>query len=46
MLRKLGGVTDGSGKMKDGAVIGTSENGIEGVRLWRGWVSGEVLGEG
>ena len=42
MLRKLGGVTDGLGKMKDGAAIGTGENGIEGVRLRQG----EVLGDG
>ena len=46
MLRKLGGVTDGSGKTKDRAVIGTGENGMEGVGLRRGWTSGEVLGEG
>ena len=45
-LRKLGGETDGSGKTKDGAVIGMGENGMDGVRLRRGWVSGEVLGEG
>ena len=41
-LRKLGGVTDGSGKMKDRAAIGTGENGMEGVGLWQG----EVLGDG
>ena len=41
-LRKLGGVTDGLGKTKDGAVMGTGENGMEGVRLRRG----EVLGDG
>ena len=46
MLRKLGGVMDGSGKTKDGATMGAGENGMEGVRLRRGWVSGEVLGEG
>ena len=41
-LRKLGGVTDGSGKTKGGAVIGTGENRMEGVWLRRG----EVLGDG
>ena len=41
-LRKLGGETDGSGKTKDGAVIGTGENGMDGVGLRRG----EVLGDG
>ena len=45
-LRKFGGVTDGSGKMKDGVTIGTGENGMDGVGLRRGWTSGEVLGEG
>ena len=45
-LRKLGGVTDGSGKTKDGATMGTGENGMDGVGLRRGWTSGEVLGEG
>ena len=45
-LRKLGGVTDGSGKTKDGVMIGTGENGMDGVGLWRGWMLGEVLGEG
>ena len=45
-LRKLGGETEGSGKTKDGAAIGTGENGIDGVGLRRGWVSGEVLGDG
>ena len=44
--RKLGGETDGSGKTKDGATIGTGENGMEGVGLRRGWVLGEVLGDG
>ena len=46
MLRKLGGVTDGSGKTKDRATMGTGENRMDGVGLWRGWTSGEVLGEG
>ena len=41
-LRKLGRVTDGSGKTKDGVVIGTGKNGMEGVRLRRE----EVLGDG
>ena len=45
-LRKLGGVMDGSGKMKDGATMGMGENRMDGVGLWRGWVSGEVFGEG
>ena len=35
-LRKLGGVTDGLGKMKDGATIGMGENGMDGVGLQRG----------
>ena len=38
-------MTDGSGKTKDRAAIGTGENGIDGVRLRQGWVLGEVLGE-
>ena len=46
MLRKLGGVMDGLGKMKDGATMGMGENGIDGVGLWWGWVSGEVFREG
>ena len=46
MLRKLGRVTDGLGKTKDRALIGTGENRMDRVRLWRGWVSGEVFGEG
>ena len=41
-LRKLGRVTDGLGKTKDGVVIGTGENGMEGVGLRQG----EVLGDG
>ena len=45
-MRKLGGETDGSGKTKVGAVIGTGENGMDGVGLRRGWVAGEVLGDG
>ena len=35
-LRKFGGEADGSGKTKDGAMIGTGENGIDGVRLQQG----------
>ena len=46
MLRKLGRETDGSGKTKDGAMIGTGENGMDSVRLWQGSVVGELLGEG
>ena len=46
MLRKLGGVMDGLGKTKGGATIGMGENGMDGVGLRRGWMSGEVLGEG
>ena len=45
-LRKLGGVTDGSGKTKDGATIGMGENGMDRVGLRQGWMLGEVLGEG
>ena len=37
---------DGSGKMKDGATMRMGENGMDGVGLRRGWMLGEVLGEG
>ena len=40
----MGGETDGSGKTKDGATMGTGENGMDGVGLRRGWVVPGVVG--